>query len=127
MGGELDFFLELETGVWEALAAGDGARDGAALAPDFLGVYPDGFATRDEHVAQLDGGPTVASFALSAARLIALGADHALLCYCATFTRAGGAASERMLVSSVWRRTTEGWRNVFSQDTPVAEATPPRP
>lgn len=116
------FFLALESAIWEGLVAGDASRDGAALDPDFLGVYPDGFATRDDHVAQLGDGPTVLSFSLSSARLIALGDDHALLAYRATFTRSGQVASECMLVSSVWRRTAEGWRNVFSQDTPLAEA-----
>ena len=120
--GDEAFFLALETAIWEALAAGDAVRDGAALDPDFLGVYPDGFATRDDHVGQLADGPTVDSFTLSSARLIALGEDHGLLSYRASFTRPGRAAAETMLVSSVWSRTPSGWRNVFSQDTPVVEA-----
>ncbi len=35
-----------ERAVWQALADGDAAADRAALAADFPGVYPDGFAGR---------------------------------------------------------------------------------
>lgn len=111
--------LALETAVWQALVAGDPAADRALLAADFLGVYPDGFAGRDAHVAQLAGGPTVLEFRLSEVRLVALGGDHALLAYRADYRRPGGTAEEAMYVASVWRRTAAGWVNVFSQDTPA--------
>lgn len=111
--------LAFETAVWQALVAGDPAADRALLAADSLGVYPDGFAGRDAHVAQLAGGPTVLEFRLSEARLVALGGDHALLAYRADYRRPGRTAEEAMHVASVWRRTATGWVNVFSQDTPA--------
>ncbi len=115
----LDALLALETSVWQALVAGDAAADRALLAADFLGVYPDGFAGREAHVAQLSGGPTVARFRLSEARALPLGEGHALLAYRADYRRTGRSDDEAMYVSSVWRRGPEGWRNVFSQDTPA--------
>ncbi len=116
--------IACESAVWHALVTGDAAADCRALAPDFLGVYPDGFSGREAHVAQLGSGPTVARFSLSQARLLDLGDDHALLAYRADYRRAGSKVDEAMYVSSIWRRERgqgrgpAGWVNVFSQDTP---------
>lgn len=109
-----------ERAVWQALVDGDAAADDAALAPDFLGVYSDGFAGRADHVGQLAAGPTVDAFDLSEVRVLPLGPDHALIAYAARFTRRGRPGAETMYVSSVWRRSGAGWRNIFSQDTPAA-------
>lgn len=117
--------LEHETAVWQALVSGDAEADGAALAADFLGVYPDGFAGRDAHVAQLGSGPTVRSFTLSEARALPLGGDHALLAYRADYRRVGRQVDEAMYVSSIWRWTAAGWFNIFSQDTPADGSTVP--
>ena len=117
---DLDEALELERAVWRALVAGDPGADRDALAMGFLGVYPDGFAGREEHAAQLDTGPTVLTYALSDARILPLGPDHVLLAYRATYTRpATPDDPETMYVSSIWARTGQGWENVFSQDTPA--------
>lgn len=117
--------LAAETAVWQALVAGDAAADRALLAADFLGVYPDGFAGCEAHVAQLAAGPTVARFRLSDARALALGEGHALLAYRADYRRIGRSDDEAMYVSSVWRRGPEGWRNLFSQDTPATGCAVP--
>ena len=122
---DLEPVLASERAVWDALVAGDAAADAALLAPEFLGVYPTGFAGRADHVAQLAAGPTVAAYALSDVRLVPMGPDHALLAYRADYTRAGGARIEAMFVSSVWRREGAGWVNIFSQDTPVSDLTLP--
>ncbi len=106
-----------ETEVWQALVSGEAERDAALLSDAFLGVYADGFATKADHVGQLSDGPTILTFSIDDARVMAVGADHALLSYCATFTRVGRDASDVMYVSSLWRRQNERWINVFSQDT----------
>lgn len=122
---DLEPVLALERAVWDALVAGDAAADAALLAPDFLGVYPTGFAGRADHAAQLAAGPTVAAYRLSDVRLVPMGADHALLAYRADYTRMGGAQPEAMFVSSIWRRAGAGWVNTFSQDTPVSDLALP--
>jgi hypothetical protein len=115
--------VELERQVWSALVAGDAAADASLLTDDFLGVYPSGFAGRSDHAGQLRDGPTVASFDLSDARLLELSTDVALLSYRADYLPQGGggtlAGPQTMYVTSIWRHGPEGWRNVFSQDTPA--------
>ena len=106
-----------ETAVWEALVSGDKDADAAALQDGFLGVYSDGFATKSDHVRQLDDGPTVQSFTLSDCRVMPLGHDHAVFSYRAEFVRTGKDQTEAMYISSIWQRTEDGWINVFSQDT----------
>ena len=39
--------LALETEVWQALVDGDADADARLLSADFVGVYPDGFSSRD--------------------------------------------------------------------------------
>lgn len=111
--------LTCERRVWEALVAGDAEADAVTLAEEFLGVYPDGFAGKNSHTGQLDGGPTVARYVLSETRLMRLGPDHVLLAYLAAYLRTGQNVPEEMYVSSIWRRAGAGWINVFSQDTPA--------
>ncbi|UWR22851.1 nuclear transport factor 2 family protein [Sulfitobacter sp. S190] len=108
-----------ERAVWEALVAGDPAADAAALHDSFLGVYPDGFAGKDAHVSQLHDGPGVDHYTLTDIRVRAMGADYALISYRATYRRRGREAEETMFVSSIWQRYPQGWRNIFSQDTPA--------
>ncbi len=110
-----------ETRVWDALVGGDSKADEAALDDSFLGVYPDGFAGKADHVRQLIDGPTVQTYALSDLRVMRLGNDHAVLSYRADFQRLRRAEPEAMYVSSIWRRTQDGWINIFSQDTPAVD------
>lgn len=111
--------LDQEHQVWQALVAGDITADKASLDADFLGVYPSGFATRADHVAQLTDGPSVLSYTISEPRLLELGKSHQCLSYCASFIRPGGAREQVMYVSSIWRRQNGAWINIFSQDTPA--------
>ena len=116
-----DEALALERSVWDALVAGDAAADRAALAPDFLGVYPSGFAERACHVGQLDDGPSIARYRIEDARLDVIAADAFLIAYRAVFARAASPDDEEaMYVSSLWRLRGGRWLNTFSQDTPEA-------
>lgn len=81
---------QAETQVWEALVAGDPVADGAALCADFLGVYPDGFAGRSDHMEALSRGPTVSRYALSDFRAMRFGPDFAMLSYREEFTGRAG-------------------------------------
>lgn len=117
---DLAGFVALETGVWQALVAGDAGADGALLTRGFLGVYPSGFANRADHTGQLADGPVMRSYTLDGARLLVIGVDHALLSYRARYVRAGSDTPEVMFISSLWERHGTGWLNSFSQDTPAA-------
>lgn len=113
--------LAAETAVWRALTQGDAAADRALLSHDFLGVYPSGFAGREEHAEQLRDGPAIAAFTLSGARLLSPAPGVALLSYRADFRRSGPQREEEaVFVSSLWRHENGAWINLFSQDTPLS-------
>ena len=114
-----DTLLACETSVWEALVSGDASADGTALAEDFLGVYPDGFSGKADHVAQLAAGPSVQRYRLSDVRIVPLGPDHAAIVYCADFVGLGKKEASRMYVTSIWRAEDGRWINIHSQDTPA--------
>lgn len=117
---EVNFFLELESGVWAALVAGDMQADESLLADDFLGVYSTGTAGKELHAGQLIDGPTVAEYSLSDAKILVLAEGVVLLTYLAHFARNNKDKSnvqEAMYISSIWRQTGDVWLNIFSQDT----------
>jgi hypothetical protein len=118
----VDFFVGLESQVWDALARGDATADHVLLSDDFIGVYPTGFADRSDHVGQLDQGSTVADYDIEVetATVRMLTQEHALLSYEARFRRHAGDGGERVYVSSLWSRRGGRWVNVFSQDTPAS-------
>jgi hypothetical protein len=103
------------------LVTGDAHADRALLSADFLGVYPSGFANRDDHVGQFAEAPTMAEFKLSEERLRILTPDIVLLSYRADYVRPGAEEWEAMLISSLWERRVGAWINSFSQDTPVEQ------
>lgn len=106
--------------MWEALRAGDQMADRALLSADFLGVYPTGFIDREDHVAELDDGPTVAEYDLLETRTMVTGQDFALIAYRVRFRATAGGEPLEWMVSSIWRREPDGSLvNTFSQDTPV--------
>ena len=117
MTGLLSELLVMEEQVWEALEQGNADADRRLLSPDFLGVYPSGFAGRDCHVGQLGSGPSILTHRISEARAIALSDDIALLSYRADVHRAPDGPCENMYIGSIWRRTADGWINIYSQDT----------
>jgi hypothetical protein len=115
--------LALETQVWEALKRGDPDLDQELLTPNFLGVYPTGFATREEHCSPLRNGPTAASYEILEPRLMELSPDLVLLTYLASWSRIKDGkpcTPEKMYISSIWQQGKTGWKNIFSQDTPAA-------
>ncbi|SEW05340.1 protein of unknown function [Cognatiyoonia koreensis] len=111
--------LAHERKVWDALVAGEMAADADALSADFLGVYPDGFAGKADHVGQLKDGPTVAEYEITAPQIRPLGPDTVLLAYHATFRRPSETQMKAMYVSSIWQAQGATRVNIFSQDTPA--------
>jgi len=122
--GDMAEILALEKQVWGALVSGDAIADATLLDDIFLGVYETGFSDKAGHVGQLASGPTIATYQLSDVRMIVPGEGLALLCYRADFRRVDGPEPEAMYVSSLWQRTAQGWRNIFSQDTAVGDRAP---
>ena len=120
----MEFFVELESQVWDALARGDADADRALLAGDFVGVYPTGFADRADHAGELVDGPTVASYSITGTRLINVSDAAVMLCYRADYRRLRDGLpgeSETMYISSLWTESDGRWLNVFSQDTPASD------
>jgi hypothetical protein len=124
---DIGFFVALERRVSQALADGDSHADAQLLDAQFLGIYASGFASREDHVAQLAHGPIMASFSIHEPRLLTLASDVVMLSYRALFCRPGEVDTEpvrTMYVSSIWRRHGAVWLNVFSQDTMAGEVAP---
>lgn len=113
------FFVDLESGVWDTQVSGDPHAQRELLSADFLGVYPSGFANRDEHAEQLSDGPITASYSITDARLIEVSEDSVLLCYRADHQPSGQDETETMYISSLWVERDGRWWNTFSQDSPV--------
>jgi hypothetical protein len=124
----LDFFVRLESEVWEAMLAGDAEADRRLLSDDFFGVYPRGFEGHDEHAGHLADGPVATRYTIADARLRVLGDDTVLLAYRADYrpiVDGTPGADAAMYISSIWCRRGTTWLNVFSQDTPTtARPTP---
>ena len=121
----VEFFVGLESEVWEALRRGDADADRALLTDDFVGVYETGFADRSEHAGELAHGPTVASYSIDEARLITVSPTAVMLCYRADYrpVRSGVPGDDAtMFISSLWVERSGRWCNSFSQDTPAARA-----
>ena len=119
--------LKLETKVWEALKSGDAVLASNMLANNFLGLYPTGFATGQDHCDQLKNGPTVSTYEIINPRLVELVPDMVLLAYLAQWSRITDGhpgKPERMYISSIWQRFGQEWKNIFSQDTPAAGDSP---
>jgi len=113
-----EFFVDLETQVWQALVDGDAGADVALLSDDFLGVYPSGLATRSDHAGQVNDGPTVTAYQLTSPLIRIISEDDVLLTYHSRFQRPGGQPTA-WWVTSLWTRREGIWLNVFSQDTVV--------
>lgn len=120
---DTEFFIGLESQVWDALARGDAGADRELLSADFVGVYPTGFAGRDDHSGDLSDGPTVSTYVIADARVIEVSNDAVMLSYRADYRRPGAHGGEAMFVSSLWAQRDGRWWNTFSQDTPVGTAT----
>lgn len=120
---DLNFFVQLESQVWNALVTGDAQSDARFLADDFLGVYKSGFAGKSEHVGQLSEGPTVAEFSIQDATVRVLCEGLVLLAYRADWIRVSGnqrSSPRSTYITSLWKQAGTSWINIFSQDTDAA-------
>ena len=124
MHPDTGFFVALERRVWQALTDGDSHADAELLDAQFLGIYATGFASREDHAAQLAHGPVVATYSIHEPRLLTLAPNIVMLSYRASFSRPGEVNKRlvhTMYISSIWRQRDAVWLNVFSQDTLASE------
>jgi hypothetical protein len=116
------FFIEMERGVWEALKNKDKAADARLLADDFVGLYDTGFATKSDHVNQMDSKYSIESYSVHDARVFRLSPTIVLLLYKAICKGSGEweqYCSRPDFASSLWVERDGRWLNLFSQDTGV--------
>ncbi len=120
MERDIQFFVDLERQVWEALKQGDAETDARLLSDDFFGVYESGFSNKTEHVAQLANGATIAEYEMQSPRLAMLTPSMAMLSYKAVMRPEAGVCHEwpeTCYVTSIWEERGGTWVNTFSQDT----------
>ena len=117
---DLDYFVALESSVWEALKTGEKSIESRLLADDFIGVYASGVEAKQDHIGQLDDGPTVLNYEIEQPQLHRVQLDAVLLIYQASWWRpARPDIPYRYHISSLWQYRDGRWRNRFSQDTAV--------
>lgn len=121
----IDTFERLETAMWTSLVDGDGPAADRLLSSDYLGVYTTGFADRADYIAALANGPIVASFEISDSRIFVVSDTAVMYSYRADFKSRQDGPIEIMYISSLWCNREGRWVNVFSQDTPGEQGTPP--
>ena len=117
------FFIEKEKEVWEAIKNKDKSADSRLLADDFVGLYDTGFATKSDHVNQMDDEYSIEKYNLQDAKVLRLSPTMALLLYKATCKGSGAweqFCSRPGYVSSLWVEREGHWLNLFSQDTRAA-------
>ena len=117
---DLNFFLELEIQVWEALKNGDKNADSNLLSDDFLGVYETGLSSKEDHLELLRNGPIISCYEIGSSQLIQLGPQIASLTYSATATFIKNEEQDTrvlLYITSIWACRLNKWVNIFSQDT----------
>ena len=117
------FFIAKEKEVWEALKSKNKAADSQLLAEDFVGLYDTGFATRSDHVKQMDDSYAIDTYTIQDSKVVRLDPKTALLLYKSTCKGSGDwetYCSRPVYVSSLWVHRGGHWVALFSQDTPAS-------
>ncbi|PRY00963.1 DUF4440 domain-containing protein [Allonocardiopsis opalescens] len=113
--------LEREHAGWRALSAGTGAYYyDAELTDDAVMVLPFGVGVleRAESIAAMAAAPPWSAYAIERARALPLGPDGGLLVYAVAAERKGQPPYSAEITSG-YRRTADGWRLAFHQQTPA--------
>ncbi len=113
--------LELEHRGWQSLCDGTGADFyGRIMTDDAVMVLANGAVMDRSHVVEaLEGSPTWAGYDLTDERVVTIGPDAAALVYTGSAHRDGSQPSVVATMSSVYVRTTDGWRLAVYQQTPA--------
>jgi hypothetical protein len=118
----LDELLKIEHGGWQALSNATGDKFyGSIMTDDALMVLADGSVMdRDAVVNALDQAPPWARYEIAEPRVVAVDDDTAALVYLGTGYRDGADEPFVGAMSSVYHRTSEGWRLALYQQTATA-------
>ncbi len=109
--------LEQERAFWRA--AGDRDRYASGLTDDAVHVLPGlGVADRGSVLDGVGAASPWDAFALEQPELLRVGDGAAALVYTARATR-DGVGTYVAAVTSVYRRTPDGWKLVVHQQTPL--------
>jgi len=114
------FFVAKEKEVWEALKNRDKGAISRLLADDFVGLYDTGFATKSDHVKDMDDKYEITSYDVQDAKVIRLSPQTVLLLYKANCKASGEwdqFCSRPEYISSLWVERAGQWLALFSQDT----------
>jgi len=118
--------IALEEQQWKANREADGEFYRRYCADDFIIVSTFGVLTKDQVLAQFERG-NVNPFLrtdMEDPRVLVLGEDSALLSYKETIeasvdAEGGARRTFSIYATTVYRRTSDGWRFVFHQQTPL--------
>jgi hypothetical protein len=116
-GPSVEELVALEEEFWRA--SGDSARYEANLADDAVHVFPGWGVTERQPVleAVADAEPWE-RFQIEGARVVELSDEVSALVYTAT-ARRPGRDEYRAAMTTVYRRTQDGWELVLHQQTPL--------
>ena len=116
----LDELRRRETELQQPPVRGNATRLNELLHPDFYEVGRSGRAHDRNSIVKylLSRGvlPTVVSWNF---KLKVLGADAALLTYVSAHRQPDGAMVDQAYRSSIWLKTSTGWKLVHHQGTPI--------
>jgi hypothetical protein len=110
--------VALKAAAMRATEKADVAFYASYLADNAIGVTPAGIFNKQQILEGMRSGKTVRSSKIEDSRAVALGPDAGLVTYRATF-EAPGEAPVEMFVSTLYRRYHDGWKGVFTQQTPL--------
>jgi hypothetical protein len=118
----LDELLKIERAGWEALSNATGDKFyGSIMTDDSLMVIADGsIMDREAVVSALDQAPPWERYEIADPRVISIDGETAALVYVGTGYRAGANEPFVGAMSSVYHRTSEGWRLALYQQTAVS-------
>ncbi|TQM32278.1 nuclear transport factor 2 family protein [Nocardia bhagyanarayanae] len=119
----LDELLDLESRGWDALCASTGADFyGALMTDDALMILANGMVLdRDGVVESLRHAPPWRTYEIQNPRLVRVGSDATALVYVGIAYREGTDPAFRGVMSSVYARTSDGWRMTCYQQTRFPE------
>jgi ketosteroid isomerase-like protein len=115
----LDELLALKDDVLEAMDRGDSEVFAAYIAEEAIALSPLGMLDKSGLVRIVCGAARFQNIGMDLVQASMVAADMGLVVFRARFARPDGV-DLTMLTSMLFRRTPDGWKGVFFQQTPIA-------